>query len=102
VWKIVVLISGLAGSLAVMAVLGFVTPGYFVSRSFETASLQDGVAKVLRDDFQIAVAAVACPVKVPVRADLRFSCNALVDGRQVPISVRVLTDDGRFEVSRPR
>lgn len=101
-WKILVPVSGSAVTLAVLAVLGFVTPGYLVRPLFETASLQDGVGAVLRDDYQIAAVAVACPAEVPVQADLRFFCNALVDGRQVLVSVRVLTADGRFEVSRPR
>jgi hypothetical protein len=102
VWKILVPVLGSAVTLTVLAVLGFVTPGYFVRPLFETASLQAGVGTVLRDDYRIAAVAVACPAEVPVQADLRFSCNALVDGRQVPVSVRVLTAEGRYEVSRPR
>lgn len=86
---------------AVVAVLGFWKPGFFVSRVYDVPALQNGVLTVLRNDYRIAAEAVACPPEVPVTTGLRFSCNALVEGRQQPIEVRVLDAGGRFEVVQP-
>jgi hypothetical protein len=86
---------------ATVGVLAFVTPGYFVQRVFNSAALRQGVATVLTHDFKFQVAAVACPIRVPVTAGLHFSCNALVGQDQMPVSVRVVDRAGKYEVARP-
>lgn len=86
---------------ATVGVLAFVTPGYFVHRVFDTTALQQGVEMVLTRDFKVEAAAVACPSHVPVTSGLRFTCNALVGADQLPVPVRVVDSDGKYEVSRP-
>ena len=53
--------------VVVVLVLGFVTPGWFVTRVFDAAAVQTGVAKVLADDYATdGVADVRCPQNVQV------------------------------------
>ena len=94
--------GGLAVAAAAVAFLGFVRPGFFVAKVYETTALQNSVLGVLQSDYQIGAEAVACPAAVPVEKGLQFSCNALVGGAQQPVTVRVLSADGRLEVIRPR
>ncbi|MFI5934104.1 DUF4333 domain-containing protein [Actinoplanes sp. NPDC051494] len=94
--------AGVGVVLALVGILGFWTPGFFISTIYDTGALQKGVLRVLRDNYEIAADAVACPPSVPVDEGLQFSCNALVGGQQRPVTIRVVADDGRFEVVRPQ
>ena len=75
-------------------VLGFVTPGWFVTRVFDTAAVQNGVAKVLTDDYAAeGVADVHCPERVGVVAGAAFTCDATIDGDRRPGRLRGRTAD---------
>ncbi len=91
--------------LAVGAVLAFVAPGFLRSTVFDQAALQDGVRRVLVEDYRYAdVAGVACGApgeRIAVRVDAAFTCTATVDGAPVTVPVRVTTADGTYEVGRP-
>ena len=83
-------------------VLGFVTPGWFVTRVFDPAAVQAGVARILTDDYGVAgVADVRCPADVRVVTGGTFSCDATIDGDPVEVPVRITDDDGGYEVGRP-
>ncbi|MCY7343194.1 MAG: DUF4333 domain-containing protein [Pseudonocardia sp.] len=98
------LILGGVGVLvvAMIAVLGFVTPGFLVTRVFDAAAVQDGVRRVLTDDYRIdGVASVTCGDAIQVTSGKSFDCQATIDGEQVPVPVRITTDSGNYEVGRP-
>jgi hypothetical protein len=87
--------------LAVL-VLGFVTPGWFVTRVFDPEAVQTGVTKILTEDYAAGgVADVRCPTDVRVVAGATFTCDATVDGDPVKVPVRVTDGDGGYEVGRP-
>ena len=88
--------------VVVLLVLGFVTPGWFVTRVFDTAAVQNGVAKILTDDYGAeGVADVRCPENIGVAAGATFTCDATIDGDRVTVPVRVTDGAGRYEVGRP-
>jgi Domain of unknown function (DUF4333) len=91
-----------AAVVVAVLVLGFVTPGWFVTRVFDPAAVQTGVAKILTDDYGAeGVADVRCPGGVGVTAGATFTCDATIDGDPVKIPVRVTDGSGRYEVGRP-
>ncbi|MFC4947762.1 DUF4333 domain-containing protein [Pseudonocardia sp. GCM10023141] len=87
--------------IAAVAVLGFVTPGFFVSKVFDTAAVQNGVTKVLNDSYAVKATGVTCDKDVKVVKGATFSCKATVDGAQVTVPIRITGDDGAYEVGRP-
>jgi hypothetical protein len=97
------ILSGV-GALVVAAilVLGFVAPGFFVSKVFDTAAVQAGVQKILTDSYDIRdVSAVTCGEKIAVTAGDTFTCDATIAGSPARIPVRITSADGDYEVGRP-
>lgn len=96
-------LAGVAAALAAaVLVLGFVVPGWFVTRVLDSAAVQEGVAVVLTDDYRAdGVADVRCPSDVKIVAGAAFSCEATIDGDPVTVPVRIIDDDGGYEVGRP-
>ncbi|MFI7608692.1 DUF4333 domain-containing protein [Micromonospora sp. NPDC049366] len=88
--------------VALVAVLGLAWPGFLNKKVFDTATLQQGVLSVLRDDYQLDADLVACPPGRSVTVGSRFSCSAQVAGAPKTVTVTVLSSDGRFEVGRPQ
>jgi hypothetical protein len=83
-------------------VLGFVTPGWFVTRVFDATSVQNGVARILTDDYAVgAVADVRCPSDVRVSTGATFSCDATIDGDPVTVPITVTDGGGGYQVGRP-
>ena len=88
--------------VVVVVVLGFVTPGWFVTRVFDSGAVQAGVAKVLTDDYATdGVADVRCPQDVQVSSGATFTCDATIDGDPVKVPVTVTDDRGGYQVGRP-
>ena len=88
--------------VVVVLVLGFVTPGWFVTRVFDAAAVQTGVTKILTDDYATdGVADVRCPQNVQVTAGATFSCDATIDGDPVTVPITVTDDRGGYQVGRP-
>jgi hypothetical protein len=91
-----------AGVVVVFLVLGFVTPGWFVTRVFSTDAVQAGVAKILGDAYETeGVTDVRCPERVEVVPGATFTCDATIDGDPVKIPVRVTDAKGGYQVGRP-
>lgn len=89
--------------LALVGLLGFVSPGFLVTRVFEAGALEAGVAQVLTRDYGYGeVADVRCGDAVEVVEGARFACNATVDGAPVSVPVTVTSGDGEYAVGRPR
>lgn len=97
------ILPAVAGAVVVvLLVLGFLTPGWFVTRVFDTAAVQNGVAKILADDYGAeGVVDVRCPENVGVTAGATLTCDATIDGDPVKVPVRVTNGAGRYEVGRP-
>jgi hypothetical protein len=88
--------------LAAVAVLGFVAPGFFVTKVFDAAAVQDGVRRILTDDYGIAaVTSVTCGEGIQVDTGATFECDATIDGAPVKVPIKVTSDDGAYEVGRP-
>jgi hypothetical protein len=87
--------------LAVVAVLGFVTPGFFVTKVFDAAAVQTGVQRILTDDYGLKAASVTCPANITVTDGATFTCDATVGGDKVTVPIRVTSADGNYEVGRP-
>jgi hypothetical protein len=86
----------------VLGLLAFVAPGFLVTRVFDAAAMERDVARVLVEDHGIGgVTAVGCSGQVRVVADTRFECTATIDGAAVAVPMRVVDDDGGYEVGRP-
>lgn len=101
------LIGGVLALVAVaVLVLGFVTPGWWVTRVFDQVALSDGVSRVLTGDYGYpGVGGVVCgdPASGPIEVveGATFECTAVVDGATVRVPVRVTDAEGGYEVSRP-
>jgi hypothetical protein len=87
--------------LAVVAVLGFVSPGFFNTRVLDAAAVQSGVQQVLTQDYDLEVQSVTCPDGTEVATDATFECTAVIDGEQVAVPIRITSEDGNYEVGRP-
>ncbi|WP_433284215.1 DUF4333 domain-containing protein [Pseudonocardia sp. CA-142604] len=87
--------------IAVIAVLGFVWPGFFVSKVFDQAALQDGVQRVLAQNYNLDVSAVQCDAGIRVSEGTSFECQATVDGATVKVPITITSPDGAYEVGRP-
>jgi hypothetical protein len=87
--------------LAVVGVLGFVSPGFFNKRVLDAAAVQDGVRQVLTQDYGMEVESVTCPEGTEVATDATFECTAVVDGEQVAVPIKITSTDGNYEVGRP-
>lgn len=97
---LVAIVTALA--VVLLVVLGFVSPGWFVTRVFDAGAVQAGVAKVLADDYATdGVADVRCPQNVQVKTGATFTCDATIDGDPVTIPITVTDDRGAYQVGRP-
>lgn len=91
--------------LAIGAILAFVAPGFLRSTVFDQAALQAGVQRVLTDDYRYTgVGEVRCGTSgeiIRVETGAEFTCSTTIDGAPATIPVRVTSDTGDYEVSRP-
>ncbi|MCP2257338.1 protein of unknown function (DUF4333) [Streptoalloteichus tenebrarius] len=89
--------------VAVVLVLGFVWPGFFLKRVFDHAAVQDGVKKILTSDYKLAkVEGVTCPADQPVKTGETFDCQVKVDGKSKKVPITVRSDNGEYEVGLPK
>ncbi|GAA1328778.1 DUF4333 domain-containing protein [Pseudonocardia xinjiangensis] len=95
-----IVLGGIA-VVALVALLGFVTPGFFVTRVFDPVALQSGVQHVLTQNYHMDVAGVRCEEGIRVDEGTRFECDATVDGASVKVPIIVTGSDGSYEVGRP-
>ncbi len=88
--------------LAVVGVLGFVRPGYFVTKVFDASAVQNGVKTVLTNDYKLVdVSDPVCPANQKVTVNEKFTCTVTVDGEPKTVEVTVKTSDGAYEVAPP-
>jgi hypothetical protein len=96
------IIVGVGGvTLAVILLLGFVTPGLFTTTIFDQNAVQQGVQRILSDEYGQNAQSVRCPAEQEVRPGATFTCQAMIDGEQRDVTITVKTDAGEYEVARP-
>ncbi|GAB3580763.1 DUF4333 domain-containing protein [Amycolatopsis endophytica] len=77
--------------------------GVFQGDTLDQAAVQDGVTKVLREDFgEGDVKNAQCPEGQPVETGTTFECSVTVAGQPKKVTVRVLNDQAQYEVGMPR
>jgi hypothetical protein len=88
--------------IAAVGILGFVTPGWFMTKVFDQTAVQNGVVGVLKDDYKIKdVESATCPADQAVKPNTTFECTAKVGGEDKKVKITVKTDDGEYEVGQP-
>lgn len=94
--------------LAVVGVLGFWKPGFFVTTKLDVSKAQDGVKTVLTDETNGYGAKNVQDVKCnnganpTVKKGDTFTCDVSIDGQHRQLTVTFQDDDGTYEVGRPK
>lgn len=107
IWIVVAVVVLAAGAVAI---LGFVTPGFFNKKVFDESALEgdNGVKKVLTSSYGMSaeqIESVDCPANEEVKQGRKFECRVQVGGDtpQVKIvDITVRNDSGEYEVGSPR
>ena len=106
-------IGGIAGVLAaiiiaVVLVLGFWKPGFFVTTKLDVNKAQAGVQQVLTDETNGYGAKNVKDVKCnngqnpTVKKGDSFNCEVSIDGTKRQVTVTFQDDNGTYEVGRPK
>jgi hypothetical protein len=111
--KSLALIGGVVGLLAaviiaVVLVLGFWKPGFFVTTKLDVGAAQTGVAQILSDEANGYGAKNVKDVKCnngaspTVKKGDTFDCEVSIDGTKRQVTVTFQDDNGTYEVGRPK
>lgn len=111
--KSVAMIGGIVGVLAllivaVVLVLGFWKPGFFVTTKLDVNAAQTGVAQILGDEANgygaKNVKDVTCNdgQSPTVKKGDTFDCEVSIDGTKRSVTVTFQDDNGTYEVGRPK
>ena len=93
--------------LAVVLVLGFWKPGFFVTTKLDVNKAQQGVQQILTDETNGYGAKNVKDVKCnngqnpTVKKGDTFDCEVSIDGTQKQVTVTFQDDKGTYEVGRP-
>jgi hypothetical protein len=107
------LIGGVVGLLlaivvAVVLVLGFWKPGFFVTNKLDISAAQSGVQQILTDEANGYGAKNVKDVKCnngespTVKKGDTFNCEVSIDGTKRQVTVTFQDDNGTYEVGRPK
>ncbi len=101
------LIVGLAAAAIIVIVVivllvGWLT-GAFFGKKFDNAKVNEGVTKVLTDTYNESdTKDVSCATDgVKVKANETFTCTATIGGKEKTVQVKVLDDEGKYQVGAP-
>ncbi|MCS3779740.1 DUF4333 domain-containing protein [Tsukamurella ocularis] len=101
------LIVGIAAAaiiaiVAIVVLVGWLT-GAFFSKKFDNAKVNEGVTKVLNDSYnETDTKDVDCKTDgVKVKTGETFTCSATIGGKQKTVEVKVLDDNGKYQVGAP-
>ncbi|WP_344866248.1 DUF4333 domain-containing protein [Amycolatopsis ultiminotia] len=95
-------IGALVVVVVVVAILGFVAPGFFKTQVFNNTTMQTDVAKLLTGTYKIqGVDGVTCPAEQKVSDGAKFECTATINGKPQQVPITVKGSDGNYEVSPP-
>ena len=93
--------------VAVILVLGFVAPAFFVTKQLDVTKAQAGVQQILTDETNGYGAKNVKDVKCnggknpEVKKGGSFDCNVSIDGAPRKVTVTFQDDKGTYEVGRP-
>ena len=107
------LIGGVVGAIAllliaVVLVLGFWQPGFFVTTKLDVNKAQAGVQQILTDETNGYGAKNVKDVKCndgqtpTVKKGGTFDCDVSIDGAQKHVTVTFQDNKGTYEVGRPQ
>lgn len=101
--KVPFIIGGvIALLLAAAAVVLFWIPGLLLPKIFDEKAVAEGVTTVLTRDYGLpGVTGVTCPANTAVKTGDKFTCTATVDGDPQKVEIRILDEQGKYEVGRP-
>lgn len=107
VWIVVAVVVLAVGAVAI---LGFVTPGFFNKKVFDESALEgdNGVKKVLTASYGLpaeTIERVDCPAGQEVKQGNKFTCTVQLGGDQPGtrvVDITVRNDNGEYEVGTPR
>jgi hypothetical protein len=94
--------------LAVVLVLGFWKPGFFVTTKLDINAAQSGVEQILTDEANGYGAKNVQDVKCnngqnpTVKRGETFNCEVSIDGTKRQVTVTFQDDNGTYEVGRPK
>lgn len=94
--------------VAVVLVLGFWKPGFFVTTTLDVDAAQTGVQQILTDEANgygaKNVKDVRCNdgVSPEVKKGDTFTCQVSIDGTKRQVTVTFQDDNGTYEVGRPK
>ena len=97
-----------AAIVALVLVLGFWKPGFFVTTKLDINSAQSGVQQILTDEANGYGAKNVKDVKCndgqspTVKKGETFDCEVSIDGTKRQVTVTFQDDDGTYEVGRPK
>lgn len=93
-----VLIGAVAASLIAVP-LTLLSVGRLFTPMLDRASVQTGVAEVLKQDFGLAdVEKVECPSDQPATTGTQFECTFSYNAKSYPVAVEVINDQGQYRV----
>jgi hypothetical protein len=107
------LLGGIIGVLvaiivAVVCVMGFWKPGFFVTTKLDVNKAQQGVQQILTDQTNGYGVKKADNIKCnngqnpTVKKGDTFTCDVSVDGQHKQVTVTFQDNDGTYEVGRPK
>jgi len=94
--------------IAAVVVLGFFTPGWFVTTKLDINAAQTGVQQILTDEANGYGAKNVKDVKCndgnspTVKKGDTFNCEVSIDGTKRQVTVTFQADKGTYEVGRPK
>jgi hypothetical protein len=94
--------------VAVVLVLGFWKPGFFVTTKLDVSAAQSGVQQILTDESNGYGAKNVKDVKCnngaspTVKKGDTFNCDVSIDGTKRQVTVTFQDDKGTYEVGRPK
>jgi hypothetical protein len=93
--------------VAVLLILGFGAPGFFLSRQLDVHQAQAGIEHILVDPAGYGaknVDGVVCNGghNLTVKKGTTFTCEATIDSVRWQFPVRFTDDAGSYEVGRPQ
>ena len=94
--------------VAVVLILGFWKPGFFVTTKLDVSKAQTGVQQILSDEANGYGAKNVKDVKCnngqnpTVRKGDSFTCEVSIDGTKRQVTVTFQDDKGTYEVGRPK
>ena len=104
-----VIIGAVAAVLvAVVLVVGFWIPGFFVTTTLDVSKAQQGVQQILSDETNGYGAKNVKDVKCnngknpEVNKGDTFTCEVSIDGAKRQVTVTFQDNDGTYEVGRPK